>query len=98
MICVQLFPLILIVICIDVRLYTRFLHVVNWLWLLSIFAGLKTLDSFQYRGGAVEFFLVIKFNHVIIRIKLCRCVERNQHLVAHIGSQLVLLAARMTCP
>ena len=26
------------------------------LWLLSIFAGLKTLGSLQYRGGAVEFF------------------------------------------
>ena len=26
------------------------------LWLLSIFAGLKTLGSLQYREGAVEFF------------------------------------------
>jgi hypothetical protein len=27
------------------------------LWLLSIFAGLKSLGSLQYRGGAAEFFL-----------------------------------------
>jgi hypothetical protein len=53
MICVQLFQLILIVICMDVRLYTRFLNGVNWLWLLSIFAGLK--GSLQCRGGVAEF-------------------------------------------
>ena len=56
-------------------LYIRFLNGVNWLWLLSIFAGLKTLGSLQYRGGAAEFFLTIEFNYVIIRIKLFRCVE-----------------------
>jgi len=66
--------------------------------LLSIFTGLKTLGSLQYRGGAVDFFLIIEFNYVIIRIKLCKCVERNQQLVARIWSQLVLLAVRMTCP
>jgi len=30
-------------------------------------------------GGAADFFLTIEFNYVIIRIKLCRCVE---HMVA----------------
>jgi hypothetical protein len=46
----------LIVICIDFRLYIRLLNGVTWLWLLSIFAGLKTLSSLQYRGGAADFF------------------------------------------
>ena len=45
------------------------------LWLLSIFTGLKTLGSLQYLRGASEFFLIINFNYVIIRINLCRCVE-----------------------
>jgi hypothetical protein len=71
---------------------------VNWLWLLSIFAGLKSLGSLQYRGGVAEFFLTIEFNYIIICIKLCRCIERNQQLIAHIWSQLVPLAARMTYP
>ena len=67
-------------------LYTRFFNVVNWLWLLSIFAVLKTLGSLQYRGATADFFLIIEFNYVIIRIKFCICVKQNQHLVAHIGS------------
>jgi hypothetical protein len=59
-------------------LYTRFLNGVNWLWLMSIFTGLKSLGSLQYRGDVAEFFLTIEFNYIIISIKLCRCVERNQ--------------------
>jgi len=59
-------------------LYRRFLNRVNWLWLLSIFAGMKSLNSLQYRGGVAECFLTIEFNYIIIRIKLCRCVEQNQ--------------------
>ena len=34
---------------------------INWLWLLSIFASLKTLGSLQYKGGAAECF----FSHQI---------------------------------
>jgi hypothetical protein len=79
-------------------IYNISIDEVNWLWLLSIFAGLKSLGSLQYRRGAVEFFLTFEFNYIIIRIKLCRCVERNPQLVAHVWSQLVLLAARMTYP
>jgi len=56
------------------------------------------LGSLQYKGGAVKFFLTFKFNYIIIRIKLCRCIERNPRLVAHVWSQLVLLAASMTYP
>jgi len=56
------------------------------------------LGSIQYRGGAVEIFLTFEFNYRIIRIQLCRCVERKPELVAHVWSQLVLLAARMTYP
>jgi len=40
------------------------------------------LGSIQYRGGAVKFFLTLKFNYIIIRIQLCRCVERKPELVA----------------
>jgi hypothetical protein len=47
---------------------------VNWLWLLLIFEGLKTLGSLQYRRDAAEFFLTIEFNYIIILIKLRRCV------------------------
>ena len=72
--------------------------VFNWLWLLSIFAGLKSLGSLRYKGGAAEVFLTIEFLYIIIRIKLCRCVEQNQQLVAHIWSQLVLLTVKMTYP
>jgi hypothetical protein len=54
------------------------------------------LDSILYRGGAVDFFLTFEVNYIIIRIQLCRCVERKPDLVAHVWSQLVLLAARMT--
>jgi len=40
------------------------------------------LGSIQYRGSAVEFFLTFEFNYIIIRIQLCRCVERKPKLVA----------------
>ena len=56
------------------------------------------LGSIQYMGGAVEFFLTFKFNYIIIRIQLCRCVERKPQLVAHVWSQIVLLTVRMTYP
>jgi hypothetical protein len=56
------------------------------------------LGSIQYRGGAVEFLLTFEVNYIIIRIQLCRCVERKSELVAHVWSQLVLLEARMTYP
>jgi hypothetical protein len=56
------------------------------------------LGSIQYRGGAVDFFLTFEVNYIIIRIQLCRCVERKPELVAHVWSQLVLIAARMTYP
>ena len=56
------------------------------------------LGSIQCRGGVVEFFLTFEFNYIIIRIKLCRCIEQNPRLVAHVWSQLVLLAASMTYP
>jgi hypothetical protein len=56
------------------------------------------LGSIQYRGGAVECFLTFKFNYIIIRIQLCRCIEQKPQLVAHVWSQLVLLAARTTYP
>jgi len=44
------------------------------------------LGSLQYREGVVEFFLTFEFNYIIIRIKLCRCVERNPQLDAHVWS------------
>jgi hypothetical protein len=56
------------------------------------------LGSIQYRGGAVDLFLTFEVNYIIIRIQLCRCVEQKPELVAHVWSQLVLLAARMTYP
>jgi len=56
------------------------------------------LGNIQYRGGAVEFFLTFKFNYIIIRIQLCRCVERKPQLVTRVWSQLVFLAVRMTYP
>jgi hypothetical protein len=56
------------------------------------------LGSIQYRRGAVEFFLTFKYNYIIILIQLYRCVERKPELGAHVWSQLVLLAARMTYP
>ena len=31
-----------------------------------------------------NFFFTFEFNYIIICIKLCRCVERNEQLVAHI--------------
>jgi hypothetical protein len=62
----------------NVMLHVRFLNGVNWLWLLSIFAGLKTLGNLQYRGGTADFFLTIEFNYIIIRITLCRRAEQNQ--------------------
>jgi hypothetical protein len=64
----------------------------------SIFPGLKILSSLQYREVLPNCFLIIEFNYVIIHIKLCRCVERNQQLVAHIWSHLILPTVRMTCP
>jgi hypothetical protein len=42
------------------------------------------LGSLQYSGGAVEFFLTFELNYIIIRIKLCRYIERNPQLVAHV--------------
>jgi hypothetical protein len=42
------------------------------------------LGSIQYRGGAVKFFLTFEFNYIIIRINLCRYVEQNPQLVAHV--------------
>jgi len=71
---------------------------VNWLWLLSIFAGLWIWVVSKYIGGAVDFFLTFEVNFIIIRIQLCRCIEQKPELVAHVWSQLVLLAARMTYP
>jgi hypothetical protein len=56
------------------------------------------LGSIQYMGGAVDFFLTFEVNYIIIRIQLCRFVERKPELVAHVCSQLVLIAARMTYP
>ena len=56
------------------------------------------LGSIQYRGGAIEFFLTFEFNYIIIRIQLCRRVERKPELIAHVWSQLVRLAARMIFP
>jgi hypothetical protein len=56
------------------------------------------LGSIQYRGGAVDFFLTFEVNYIIIRIQLCRCIERKPDLVAHVWSQLVLLVVRMTYP
>jgi len=56
------------------------------------------LGSIQYREGVVKFFLTFEFNYIIIRIQLCRCIERKPQLVTHVWSQLVLLAARMTYP
>jgi len=44
------------------------------------------LGSIQYRGGAVEIFLTFEFNYIIIRIQLCRCVERKPQLIAHVWS------------
>jgi len=44
------------------------------------------LGSIQCRGGVVEFFLTFEFNYTIIRIQLCRCVERKPKLVAAISS------------
>ena len=42
------------------------------------------LGSLQYSGGAVEFFLTFELNYIILRIKLCRYIERNPQLVAHV--------------
>jgi hypothetical protein len=37
-------------------------------YILSIFEGLKNLDSLQYRGGATNFFFkIIEFDYVFIR-------------------------------
>jgi len=44
------------------------------------------------------FFLTFEFNYIIIHTKLCRSVEQNAQLVAHVWSQLILLATRMTYP
>jgi hypothetical protein len=56
------------------------------------------LDSIQYRGGAVNFFLTFEFNYIIICIKLCRCVECKPELVAHVWSQLVHQVAMIIFP
>ena len=71
---------------------------VNWLWLLLIFAGLWIWVVSSIGEVLPNLFLIIKFNYIIIHIQLCRCVERKPQLVAHVWSQLVLLAARMTYP
>ena len=42
--------------------------------------------SIQYRGGVVDFFLTFEVNYIIIRIQLCKCVERKLELVAHVWS------------
>ena len=68
------------------------------LWLLSIFIGLKTLGSLQYKGGAAKKILNNQIWLCNYSFNLYRCVERNQQLVAYIGFQLVLLTARMTYP
>jgi len=66
------------VICIDVMLYTILVY--RWAQLVVAIVNIckfVDLGSIQYMGGAVEFFLTFKFNYIIIRIKLCRCIERN---------------------
>jgi len=68
---------------------------VNWLWLLLICAGLWIWVVSSIGEVLLNFFLTFEFNYIIICIKLCRCVEWNPELVAHVRSQLVRLAAMM---
>jgi len=55
-----------------------------WIWVVS-----------SIEEVLANFFLTFEFNYIIIRIKLCRYIERKPELVAHVWSQLVRLAARM---
>jgi len=66
-------------------------------YILLIFAGLNNLGSLQYRGGVADFFLKKKNWLCNYSSNLCRCVEQNQLHVMSTWSQLVLLAAMMTC-
>ena len=50
---------------------------------ICIFVDLGTV---QYRGGAVEFFLIFEVNYIIIWIKLGRCAKWKPELVINVRS------------
>jgi len=55
--------------------------------MLSIFAGLKTLGSLQYRGGAAEFFFnnrfkLCNYSYKFMLMRILKSIARHEHMVA----------------
>jgi hypothetical protein len=57
------------------------------LLMLSIFAGLKTLGSLQYRGGAAKFFFnnwfkLCNYSYKFMLMHIMKSTARREHMVA----------------